>query len=63
MSLKRMAAVLTALAIVPAAVFAGGPEGSQNPALEANDFVYVCRDAGAGGYEAFPDVCRLRDGR
>jgi hypothetical protein len=27
------------------------------------DFVYVCRDAGAGGYEAFPDVCRLRDGR
>ena len=26
-------------------------------------FVYVCRDAGAGGYEAFPDVCRLRDGQ
>ncbi len=26
-------------------------------------FVYVCRDAGAGGYEAFPDVCRLSDGR
>jgi sialidase-1 len=25
--------------------------------------VVVCRDAGAGGYEAFPDVCRLRDGR
>lgn len=24
---------------------------------------YVCRDAGAGGYQAFPDVCRLSDGR
>ncbi len=26
-------------------------------------FGYVCTDAGAGGYEAFPDVCRLSDGR
>jgi len=26
-------------------------------------FVKVCRDAGAGAYEAFPDVCRMRDGR
>jgi hypothetical protein len=26
-------------------------------------FVYVCQDGGAGGYEAFPDVCRLQDGR
>ncbi len=26
-------------------------------------FVHVCTDAGAGGYEAFPDVCRLSDGR
>ena len=26
-------------------------------------FTYVCQDAGAGGYEAFPDVCRLSDGR
>lgn len=24
---------------------------------------FVCQDAGAGGYEAFPDVCRLQDGR
>ncbi|HUU36917.1 MAG TPA: sialidase family protein [Candidatus Desulfaltia sp.] len=31
--------------------------------LRPEDFVYVCRDAGAGGYEAFPDVCRLQDGR
>jgi len=26
-------------------------------------FGLVCEDAGAGGYEAFPDVCRLSDGR
>jgi len=29
----------------------------------ANDLVIVCEDAGAGAYEAFPDVCRLQDGR
>jgi hypothetical protein len=27
------------------------------------NYAYVCEDAGAGGYEAFPDVCRLNDGR
>lgn len=26
-------------------------------------FVHVCEDAGAGGYEAFPDICRLQDGK
>ena len=26
-------------------------------------YVHVCTDAGAGAYEAFPDVCRLNDGR
>ena len=31
--------------------------------VEGEDFVYVTRDGGAGGYEAFPDVCRLEDGR
>lgn len=31
--------------------------------LPAGMFVYVCKDAGAGAYEAFPDVCRLQDGR
>jgi sialidase-1 len=37
----------------------------QQVAAEAKSpsFVYVCRDAGAGGYQAFPDVCRLKDGR
>ena len=30
---------------------------------QPSDFVIVCEDAGAGGYEAFHDVCRLSDGR
>lgn len=32
-------------------------------AVPSPRYVYVCTDAGAGGYEAFPDVCRLADGR
>ena len=36
------------------------PEGRP---LANRDFVYVCTAAGAGGYEAFPDICRLNDGR
>jgi len=28
----------------------------------SRNYVVICRDAGAGGYEAFPDVCRTRDG-
>jgi sialidase-1 len=32
--------------------------------VEVSDsFVYVATDGGAGGYEAFPDVTRLQDGR
>jgi len=30
---------------------------------EGRAFVFVYEDAGAGAYEAFPDVCRLQDGR
>ena len=33
------------------------------PADSPPSWRYVCEDAGAGGYEAFPDVCRLSDGR
>jgi hypothetical protein len=33
------------------------------PARAADSFVHVCTDAGAGGYEGFPDVCRMKDGR
>lgn len=30
---------------------------------DGKDYITVCEDAGAGAYEAFPDVCRLNDGR
>jgi len=36
---------------------------TQGRRVRGGEFVYVCQDAGAGGYEAFPDVCRLADGR
>jgi sialidase-1 len=32
-------------------------------AVPPQPFVYVCEDAGSGGYEAFPDISRLSDGR
>jgi sialidase-1 len=32
-------------------------------ARATDPFVFVCRDAGAGGYQAFPDITRLKDGR
>ncbi len=57
---------------VMSAVFAGSLAMAQEAAqpkeapvaMEAGrEFVYVCSDAGAGAYEAFPDVCRLQDGR
>jgi len=44
----------------------GGTPSGPPPAvaeLAGGEFVHVCRDGGAGGYEAFPDVCRLGDGR
>lgn len=31
--------------------------------LIAPSYIFVVKDAGAGAYEAFPDVCRLKDGR
>lgn len=49
------------LAALVAAVGAG--RASAEPPQPVAQHVIVCRDAGAGGYEAFPDVCRLRDGR
>jgi hypothetical protein len=36
---------------------------SADEKAKPGQFVYVCEDAGAGAYEAFPDVCRLQDGR
>lgn len=48
--------------IVCAVLILGMAVGAAH-AQPARDFVHVCTDAGAGGYEAFPDVCRLQDGR
>jgi hypothetical protein len=45
-------------------VVTGEPKPIATPfTLPPDMFVHVCTDAGAGGYEAFPDVCRLSDGR
>lgn len=49
------------LAVLLGAVQAVALGQDAQPAEKA--FVYVCEDAGAGAYEAFPDVCRLQDGR
>ena len=41
-----------------------GVKAQDTKPLEVDkEFVHVCTDAGAGAYEAFPDVCRLIDGR
>lgn len=45
-------------------IVSGTAEQADKPfVVPPPQFVYVCQDAGAGGYEAFPDVCRLQDGR
>ena len=45
-------------------VVSGKPHQATRPfIIPPPNFTYVCKDAGAGGYEAFPDVCRLIDGR
>jgi sialidase-1 len=36
-----------------------GDISAKGPGIEFN---YVCTDAGAGGYEAFPDVCKMKNG-
>ena len=36
---------------------------SESETTPDHTFAYVCRDAGNGAYEAFPDVARLKDGR
>jgi sialidase-1 len=48
--------------VVPTPGSDGGTDAGI-PELAGHEFTYVCRDGGAGGYEAFPDVCRLADGR
>lgn len=53
---ERLAAEAAQVIERQAAELRGKIEGDSAP-------VMVCTDAGAGGYEAFPDVCRLADGR
>jgi len=36
---------------------------AQTPTAESKFWVHVCNDTGAGNYAAFPDLCRLQDGR
>jgi len=49
---------------LPAVLFAAGAAGAGGaPDPSTRRFILVCSDGGAGGYEAFPDVCRLADGR
>jgi sialidase-1 len=56
------AAVLTLVFLPPSVLQADEPRtAASRPG--SNQWSYVCQDAGAGGYEAFPDVCRLNDGR
>lgn len=59
---QRLAAMIACCAAVWMAT-AQDPPAEPAPLVADKEFVYVCRDAGAGAYEAFPDVCRLADGR
>ncbi len=56
-------AIVALAGIGPRASAAAREKGAAVPDLPGREFVLVCRDGGAGGYEAFPDVCRLADGR
>ena len=60
MKAKTAALVILAGAI---ALLAGAGIGLAVPDRTGREVVVVCSDGGAGRYEAFPDVCRLRDGR
>jgi len=38
-------------------------QGQSIALQEGKDYLVICKDGGGGAYEAFPDVCRLPDGR
>ncbi len=44
-------------------VMGEGRKATEELKIPPKPFVHVCTDAGAGAYEAFPDVCRLSDDR
>ncbi len=60
---NKSVAFLFAAATVSGLLFSTPARCLSGDNAPSRDFVIVCADAGAGGYEAFPDVCRLADGR
>jgi len=60
---RRFSPVFIAVLFLIFSVGAANQKQPESGVREGKDFVFVCQDAGAGGYEAFPDVCRLNDGR
>jgi hypothetical protein len=60
MTLRRAAIVVLIVVTTLALLAIPGTAAEERP---GHEFVLVCADGGAGGYEAFPDVCRLTDGR
>ena len=56
-----MGAVLVVVLSMSLCAFSQAPQPSESQ--KGADHVMVCTDAGLGAYEAFPDVCRLADGR
>jgi|GEM_PF-911513 len=61
----RSSVLIFALTVIAGtgALAAEDGQGAGVPERPGREFVTVCTDGGAGGYEAFPDVCRLADGR
>ena len=53
--------VVLAAGNLASAIAAREPPTAAHP-TQTPKFVTVCADAGAGGYEAFPDVCRTKSG-
>lgn len=53
---------VVAVSVCFVAVTCGASPGRADTSGDSHPFKHVCQDAGAGGYEAFPDVCRRADG-
>jgi len=60
--LNRLTGLLVCAAIV-ALLWPAASARAEEKLQPGKDFIWVVRDGGAGGYEAFPDVARLDDGR
>ncbi len=54
---------ISILIVIPILLITFGYAYGQTSLEEGKDYILICRDGGAGGYEAFPDVCRIPDGR